>query len=285
MTGKNIKKPLRVDSHQHFWNYTSHEYSWIDESMEVLRRDFLPQELAGILLKHKMDGSIAVQARGSLVENDFLLKLSEDHQSILGIVGWLDFFSDSFMHDLKRFNSYQKMKGYRAMVQDEPQPSKFLEDEIFNKGITLIQKCGKVYELLIRENDLPAALSFCKRHDHGPIVLCHMGKPMVKSHIFGFWEDNLKKLASLSHVYVKISGIVTEANWGKWTTQELLPYFEKTINFFGPQRVLFGSDWPVCLLSGTFDEVYSLANEGAKILSKSEMDLFFGENAKRIYDL
>ncbi|MDR2353326.1 MAG: amidohydrolase family protein [Deltaproteobacteria bacterium] len=285
MTNGIVKSALRIDAHQHFWRYSKALYSWIDSSMEILKRDYLPVDLKPVLEKHQMNGSLAVQARASDEENSFLLELRKDHPFILGIVGWLDFCAPSLSAQLERLNSYSAIKGYRAMVQDMPSPSDFLESDAFNKGVKLLQDTSKVYELLIHEADLPAAVSFCRRHDRAPIVLCHLGKPDVKNGNPSFWEKILKNLASLSHVSVKISGIVTEAEWGKWTTSLLLPYLERTLQFFGPERILFGSDWPVCLLSAKTGEVYSLASKLAEILSTAEKELFWGKNAERIYCL
>ncbi|MDR2406333.1 MAG: amidohydrolase family protein [Deltaproteobacteria bacterium] len=285
MSDETSKKVERVDAHQHFWVYSKEEYGWMDSSMGVLMRDYLPDNLLPILEEYKIDGSIAVQARPSLEENEFLLKLSQMNPKILGIVGWLDFCGSGLEEKLERYNSYQVIKGYRAMVQDMPKPSKFLKSEPFNKGVAILQNTGKLYELLIKENDLPAAVSFCQRHDRAAIVLCHMGKPIVPKGDMCFWEEHLKELAALSHVSVKISGIVTEAYWGKWTKAQLVPYLVMALEAFGPERVLFGSDWPVCLLSASVKDVYSLACEATNIFSDHEKELFWGKNAVRIYKL
>jgi L-fuconolactonase len=251
-----------------------------------LQRDFLPDDLDPILEKHNMDGSIAVQAGASLAENNFLLSLSVRHPKILGVIGWIDFCGTDLEERLEQYGDFKKMMGFRAMVQDALNPTEFLKLKAFNKGVDLFQKHGsRVYELLIKESAMPEALEFCKRHDQGPIVLCHLGKPNLRDPKRSAWNVWFPKLAELEHVSVKISGIVTEADWSKWSQAQLLPYLEKAMECFGSKRIMFGSDWPVCLLAADVNDVYSLAEVAAAALSATEKEMFFGGNAANIYAL
>jgi L-fuconolactonase len=276
---------MRIDAHQHFWRYEAGEYAWIDRRMEVLRRDFLPESLAPVLSRHHMDASLAVQARPDERENDFLLQLAAGNDSIAGVIGWVDFCSPAVGDALERWSAYPKMKGYRAMVQDEPNPSEFMTRADFNAGVSALQHKGGLYELLVRSADLEAATAFCARHDQGPIVLCHMGKPDLRLESAEEWAGRLAPLAELAHVSCKLSGLITEAPWHAWRAEDLLPYMRAAIGLFGPDRLLFGSDWPVCLCSGRVDAVYRLAESALAILDEYEQDQVWGENARRIYAL
>jgi L-fuconolactonase len=253
--------------------------------MRVLKQDYLPDDLSPLLESYDFSGSIAVQARGDTKENLFLLELAAQNPQILGIVGWLNFCDEDIENELSCWNSHSLIKGYRTLLQDEESPSDFLASKAFNRGIKALQKTGKVYELLISEKDLPAAIKFCSLHDAGPIVLCHMGKPDVERGSLADWALKLSMLAQLPHVFCKISGIVTEAKWCSWSLIQLIGYLEKAIEIFGTQRILYGSDWPVCLLSGTYSQVLTIAKAASYSFSDNELNLFWGENAARIYQL
>jgi L-fuconolactonase len=278
-------RPQRVDAHQHFWRYAPADYPWMGEAMGALKRDHLPQDLIPILERRGMDGTVAVQARASLEENEFLLSLAESHPQVLGVVGWLDFTDPGVAGELERLGDRPALKGYRHLVQDERDPSAFLAFGPFNAGIAALQKAGRLYELLVHSRDLAAAAKFCARHDRAPIVLCHLGKPDLQRETASEFAERLAPLARLPHVHCKISGLVTEARWGRWQAAELLPYLWAALELFGPGRALFGSDWPVCLCAAGIDEVYQLAEAAAAELSEGERDLFWGLNAVRLYNL
>ena len=174
------------------------------------------------------------------------------------------------------------LKGYRHQVQDEPSPSAFLEDGRFNRGVETLQRGGKVYEVLIHAKDLPAAIAFCGRHDLGPLVLDHLGKPDVRHESAAEWARRIAPLAAQEHVSCKLSGLITEAHWHGWDERDLLPYLDAALECFGPSRLLFGSDWPVCLLSGTYDQVCGLAGKATASLSEAERDAVWGGNACRV---
>ena len=203
----------RVDAHQHFWRFDPASYGWIGDGMDVLKRDFLPAELRFELDIRHIGGSVAVQARASEAETDFLLGLAASNPWILAVVGWIDLRADDLEARLEARASSAVLKGYRHQVQDEPSPSAFLEDGRFNRGVETLQRAGKLYEVLIRAKDLPAAIAFCGRHDLGPLVLDHLGKPDVRHESAAEWARRIAPLAALEHVSCKLSGLITETHW------------------------------------------------------------------------
>ena len=275
----------RVDAHQHFWRFDPAAYGWIGDDMAVLKRDFLPAELRFELDIRHIGGSVAVQARASEAETDFLLGLASSNPWILGVVGWIDLLAGDLESRLEARASSAVLKGYRHQVQDEPAPSAFLEDGRFNRGVETLQRGGKVYEVLIHAKDLPAAIAFCGRHDLGPLVLDHLGKPDVRHESAAEWARRIAPLAAQEHVSCKLSGLITEAHWHGWDERDLLPYLDAALECFGPSRLLFGSDWPVCLLSGTYDQVCGLAGKATASLSEAERDAVWGGNACRVYGI
>ena len=280
-----MDKVRRVDAHQHFWRYEAEGYGWIGDGMDVLKRDFLPDELRLELDGQGVYGTVAVQARGTEAETEFLLGLAATYPWILAVVGWIDLRADDLEARLEARTPSAVLKGYRHQVQDEPSPSAFLEDGRFNRGVELLQRRGKVYEVLIRSHDLPAAAAFCGRHDLGPLVLDHLGKPDVRNESAAEWRERIRPLAALEHVSCKLSGLITEAPWRAWGEPDLLPYLDAALECFGPRRLLFGSDWPVCLLSGSYGQVRGLAEAATASLSEAEREAVFGGNASRGYGI
>ncbi len=280
-----MDKVRRVDAHQHFWRYGVEEYGWIGEGMDALKRDFLPDELRLELDGQGVYGTVAVQARSAEAETDFLLGLAARYPWILAVVGWIDLRADDLEARLEARASSAVLRGYRHQVQDEPSPSAFLEDGRFNRGVELLQRRGKVYEVLIRSQDIPAAAAFCGRHDLGPLVLDHLGKPDVRHESAAEWAERIRPLAALEHVSCKLSGLITEAPWRAWDGRDLLPYLDAALECFGPERLLFGSDWPVCLLSGSYGQVRGLAEAATASLSEAEREAVFGGNARRVYGI
>lgn len=230
----------RVDAHQHFWRFDPAAYGWIGDDMAVLKRDFLPAELRFELDIRHIGGSVAVQARASEAETDFLLGLASSNPWILGVVGWIDLRAGDLEARLEARASSAVLKGYRHQVQDEPSPSAFLEDGRFNRGVETLQRGGKVYEVLVHAKDLPAAIAFCGRHDLGPLVLDHLGKPDVRHESAAEWARRIAPLAAQEHVSCKLSGLITEAHWHGWDERDLLPYLDAALECFGPSRLLFG---------------------------------------------
>jgi L-fuconolactonase len=277
--------PVRVDAHQHFWTYTPQDYPWIDERHAPLQRDFLPDDLKPLLDQHGIDGCIAVQARQSPDETDALLAHATTHPWVLGVVGWVDLRANDLDAQLARWATAPKLVGFRHLVQDEPAPSLFLQDPAFARGMRQLQHCGLAYDVLVKDKDLHAATDFCQRHDQHHLILDHLGKPDLSLEDPIAWAERLAPLAALPHVACKLSGLITEADWQQWRPGELLPYFYLALELFGPDRLMFGSDWPVCQLAGSYGEVHHLFDTAISSLSSAEQDALRGGTALRLYGL
>lgn len=273
-----------IDSHQHFWIYEKGKHAWIDDEMGNIRRDFLPAHLGPIYEEHGITGCIAVQADQTLKENDFLLEHSSNHDFIKGIIGWVDLSSDRLNEDLEYYSEFPLIKGYRHVVQAESDPLFLLRKDFLN-GITELQKRELVYEILVFPHQLPSVLEFVKLFPDITFVIDHIAKPYIKSGYFESWDVLMKELGKIENVNCKVSGLITEADYQSWKTEEILPYMDAVLESFGPQRILYGSDWPVCLVAGSYGDVLNLAKEFSKKLSEEEQELFFCKNPERIYNL
>lgn len=274
---------MRVDSHQHYWQYIPSDYQWINSDMNILQKDFLPKDIYTTLNQYQIDGVIAVQARQTEIETDFLLKLSEEYSWIYGVIGWINLL-DPKLSDVLSNVKHDKLKGFRHLIQDEKEPSKFFENEQFNRGVKEILKEGYIYEILFHEKDISAAIQFCQRHDQSPLVIDHLGKPNISSSDPKEWLNQIRKIAELPHVYCKLSGLITEAKQN-WVNEDIQPFIEIAIELFTPDRLMFGSDWPVCLLAGNYNDVYHLINDQINKLSISEQDFIMGKVAQKIYQI
>lgn len=273
-----------IDSHQHFWIFEKEKHAWIDDNMANIRRDFLPMDLEPIYNENKVGGCIAVQADQTLKENDFLLDLASKHDFIKGIIGWVDLRSERLQHDLDIYGQFPIVKGYRHVVQAEIDPLFLLRKE-FLEGIGELQNRGLIYEILVFPHQLPSVLEFVRLFPHITFVLDHMGKPNIKSGYIQAWKLLMKELGKVENVHCKISGVITEADYKNWTVPDLLPYLEVALESFGTKRILYGSDWPVCLVAGNYGKVLELAKEFANELSENEQQDFYHNNAGRIYNL
>ena len=274
----------RIDAHHHFWQYSANEYGWIGDTMEPLQRDFLPDDLRKEMSVAVVDGAITVQARQSLDETRWLLRLAEEHTFLRGVVGWAPLVSGDFPRLVEELAGGAKLKGLRHVLQDEPQQD-FMLREDFNRGIRALSGTGLVYDILIYNRHLPTAAEFVDRHPHQAFVLDHLAKPPIRDRKLSPWRKDLKALAERPHVYCKLSGLVTEANWDRWTIDDLRPYFDTVLECFGPSRLLAGSDWPVCLLASTYNRWWQTLDELVSALSDSERAAILGENAVRVYHL
>ncbi len=272
-----------IDSHQHFWVYDPHLYDWIDDSMEVLKRDFLPHDLKLIFKQKNVDGCIAVQARTDSQEIDFLLQISNEHQFVKGVVGWLDFQHKNFEEKLEFYSSQTNLKGLRHVVQAEP--IGFLDDKKFRSGLALLEEHAMVYDILIFPPQLEESIRLVRDFPNQIFVLDHIAKPYIKSGEIKKWEKDIKTLAQYDNVYCKLSGLVTEANWNHWTINDLRPYLDVIIRNFGTHRLLYGSDWPVCLLAATYHEVLEIPRKFLAKFTLNEKSAIFGLNASKIYHL
>lgn len=278
---------MRIDSHQHFWRYTADDYGWIDDSMRVIRRDFLPQDLAPQLAAAGVDGTVAVQARQSLAETDFLLDLAASHSLVKGVVGWVPLREQGSAvgATLDRYARHPAFKGVRHVLQGEDDA--YMADPAFNAGLREVAARGLTYDLLVFARQLPAALGFVARHPTLPIVLDHIAKPVVQGPPPSAWLEHIRELARHPHVSCKFSGVVTEVHAPGWTwTPELLrPYFEVALEAFGPRRLMFGSDWPVCLVASDYLRWHRFVEDCTASLTPDERAAILGGNAVSFYNL
>lgn len=273
-----------VDAHHHFWRYNPLEYDWIDGSMSELRRDFLPANLLAEIQAAGVDGVVSVQARQTLAETEWLLELAASNPWIKGVVGWVPLASGDVAKELFRFAAQPQFRGVRHVVQGEADPE-FLLRPAFESGLRCLTQMGLVYDLLIYESQLPQATACVDRHPDQTFVLDHIAKPRIRDAAFEPWAANLRELARRPNVYCKLSGIITEANWATWTPKELRPYFDVVLDAFGPGRLLFGSDWPVCLVAGDYGRWMLTVRELVADLSPDEQAAVLGGNARRVYRL
>jgi L-fuconolactonase len=274
----------RIDAHQHFWRYSQAEYEWIDASMADLQRDMLPQDLAPELAAASIDGAITIQARQTLEETKWLLQLAEQYEWIRGVVGWADIAGVNFHEELEALRSNKLLLGLRHVVQAEQDPDFLLHDN-FARGIRALRGTGLVYDLLILEHQLPMAIEFVRRHPNQVFVLDHIAKPRIAAGILDPWRTNLRTLASHPNVYCKLSGMATEAAWDHWTIEDLRPYFDAVLEAFGPSRLMFGSDWPVCTVAASYGRWLSTLETLLHTLSQSEQERVFGGTAIEAYRL
>jgi L-fuconolactonase len=274
----------RIDAHHHLWRYSKKEYGWIAGDMAPIARDFLPQDLQKVLTSSGMQGGITVQARQTLEETQSLLNFAQEFPFIRGVVGWAPIARPEFPQVLERFHHFEKLKGFRHVVQDEPDDAFLLRPD-FNAGIALFKRYGLVYDILIFERQLPAAISFVDRHPAQVFVLDHIAKPRIRDRLLEPWRTNIRELARRGNVFCKLSGMVTEAHWAKWRPADLQPYFDVVLNAFGPKRLLAGSDWPVCLLAATYQTWFSTLREFISPLSSTEQEMILGGVASEVYSL
>ncbi|HLK60754.1 MAG TPA: amidohydrolase family protein [Chthonomonadaceae bacterium] len=275
---------MRIDAHQHFWMYEPEEYGWITGEMKALRRNFLPGDLAPLLRQIGFDGSIAVQARQSLEETEWLLTLSEQYDFIRGVVGWVDLRSTLVRKELETLAPHPKLCGVRHIVQDEPDDAFLLRPE-FLRGLALLQDFGLAYDLLLYPRHLPVAVKVVEKFPGQTFVLDHLAKPAIKDRALSPWREDLQALARFPNVYCKLSGMVTETHWGRWQAQDFQPYLESALVAFGPERLMIGSDWPVCTLSGDYASVMGIVNEFLKSLPEEASQQILGANCLRAYRL
>jgi L-fuconolactonase len=275
---------MTIDSHHHFWKYGIEEYGWIDDTMKVIRRDFLPADLKKEIQAAGIDGVVSVQARQTLEENRFLLDFARRNDFIKGVVGWVPLIDPNVRGALEEFAQQPKAKGVRHVLQGEPDDRYILRED-FNRGIALLKDLGLVYDILIFERHLPQTLQFVDRHPDQVFVLDHIAKPRIKDGYLSPWQTNIVQLAHRPNVYCKISGMVTEADYQNWTEEELTPYIDTVVSAFGPKRVMFGSDWPVCLVACPYGRWVEIVKRRIAELSETEQRRILGETAVEAYKL
>ncbi|WP_297796229.1 amidohydrolase family protein [uncultured Eudoraea sp.] len=273
-----------IDSHQHFWKYDPVTYSWIDDSMAVLQKDFLPSDLAPILEKNHVEGCVAVQADQSERETGFLLQLAGENKFIKGVVGWVDLRAEDIHKRLAHFSRDKKLKGIRHIVQEEPDPEFMLRKD-FQNGIRHLAQFGLTYDILVYPNQLAAAVLLTRAFPEQKFVLDHIAKPRISEGLDNQWMHHIKELALNPNVSCKISGMVTETSNFKWQQQDFTPFMEVVLDAFGWQRLMYGSDWPVCLLGANYKEVFTIVKDYISKLSDNERAGIMGLNAKEFYAL
>jgi L-fuconolactonase len=269
-----------VDAHHHFWDPATADYPWMTDDVAPIRRRFGPEDLVPSLLRRGVDGTVVVQARSSLDETHELLRTAADVSWLAGVVGWVDLTDPQVGAVLAGLRG-GRLVGVRHQVQDEPDPQWLLRPDV-ERGIEALEREGLVYDLLVRARELPAALELAGRHPGVRFVVDHLAKPPVRDGDQSAWAEGLAALASLPNVSCKLSGLVTEADWSTWTPTELLPYLRRALDWFGPERSMFGSDWPVCLLAADYDEVVDLL---LAVLDRNERAAVMGGTATRVYNL
>ncbi|GMQ24381.1 amidohydrolase family protein [Algoriphagus sp. oki45] len=274
---------MKVDSHQHFWEYDPNRQDWITDDMKRIRRNFLPGDLFPLLQDAKIDGCIAVQAEESLRETDFLIDLAQQHEWILGVVGWADLGSDGLEEVLENYSENEHLVGFREVLQSKD-PRYMLREE-FIRGIHKLGEKGYCYDLLTFPQHLEATLELVKKCPDQRFVIDHLSKPGIKSGAWKEWKKLISPLAERELVWCKLSGMVTEADWQKWTYEDLFPFLEISMELFGPKRLMFGSDWPVCLVAGEYEQVFRVIEEFSSQLSTSEQDRIWGETALEFYQI
>ena len=273
---------MRIDSHQHFWEYDPEQYGWMDDRMTVLQHDHLPDDLSAAQADLGFDGSIGVQARQTLEENRWLLELADSNPRMKGVVGWVDLQSDDVAAQLAQFADHPRFVGVRHVVQDEPEDDFMLWSE-FVGGISNLEHFGLTYDILIFPKQLSAAIKLVKQLPKQPFVLDHIAKPLIKDSVLEPWSEQIQILAEHSNVHCKISGMVTEADWQNWKPEDFHPYLEIVLDAFGPERLMIGSDWPVCRLAGEYSAVMQIAIDFMQTHAPEHMDAFLGGNALAFY--
>lgn len=273
-----------IDSHHHFWNYTEDEYGWIDNDMALIRRDFLPKHLKMELDEAGVDGVVSVQARQSLEETDWLLEMAHQHLFIKGVVGWLPIADDNFKPLLEKYAHNSLLKSLRHVIQGEPDDNYILRPD-FNRGIERLKDFSLTYDVLIFERHLPQTIQFVDRHPNQLFVIDHIAKPQIRNGLLSPWRENMIELGKRPNVFCKISGMVTEADFKKWTPEQLHPYFDTVLEAFSPQRLMFGSDWPVCLVGVSYQQWVQNICQVIRLLSVDEQQCIMGETAAKAYQL
>ena len=273
-----------IDAHHHLWRYSVAEYGWIDESMQGLRRDFLPADLQAEIAAAGVDATVAVQARQTLEETRWLLDLAHRNACIAGVVGWAPIAGREFAPILEELQADSKLKGLRHVLQDEPDDAYALRED-FQRGLKRLEGTGLVYDILIYARHLPVAVQLVDRHPNQIFVLDHLAKPRIAAQELSPWREDLRELAKRPNVVCKISGMATEADWQRWTLADLEPYLATALECFGPQRLLAGSDWPVCTVATPYPRWWNTLRQWAAPLSAQEQVAIFGGNAARVYQL
>ena len=275
---------MKLDAHQHFWQYNPAHQDWMTDQMQVLKRDYLPGELKPLLQAIGFQGSIAVQARQILEETEWLLQLADRHDFIHGVVGWVDLRATALSDQLEKLTRHPKLVGMRHVLHDEPDDNFMLRPE-FRRGIGLLGEFKLTYDLLLFPKHLPAAVKLVAEFPNQPFVLDHSAKPAIREGQLSPWQENLRQLAAFPNVCCKLSGLVTEAKWQAWNPADFRRYLDIVIQVFGPERVMIGSDWPVCTLSGDYVSTMMIVLEYVRQFTVENHESILGGTCAKFYGL
>jgi L-fuconolactonase len=274
----------RIDAHQHFWQFDPVRDAWISDDMAAIQRDFLPEDLAPVLQEHGLDGCVAVQASQSEAETDWLLELAARHDFIKGVVGWVDLRAENIHERLAHYSHFEKLKGFRHVLQGETDRALMLRPE-FRRGVAALYQHGFTYDLLVLPDQLGFAAELAEAFSTQPFVLDHLAKPLIKTGELEPWRRDIQALAAHENVMCKVSGMVTEADWQHWRPADFWPYLNVVFEAFGPNRVMFGSDWPVCNVAGGYGRMHALVADYVAQLAPGEQARFWGDTATAFYQL
>jgi L-fuconolactonase len=273
-----------IDSHQHFWKYNPSRHNWINDNMSVIRKDFMPSDLKTIYVENNIDGCIAIQVDQTINETNFLLNLAKENTFIKGVVGWIELRAPNINEVLNHYSNFEQIKGFRHLVQGE-NDNKFLLRSEFLRGISYLEKYNYVYDILIFPNQLEMALEFVKKFPNNKFVIDHIAKPNIKDNLYREWAKLMSKISNYENVFCKMSGMITEADYKLWTPDQITPYMDLVLKSFGSKRILFGSDWPVCLVAGSYKKVKELVVNFIEKLSENEKANVMGKNAINLYNI
>lgn len=273
-----------IDSHNHFWKYHPHEYAWISDDMSVLKKSFLPEDLQYIFNRNGVSSGIAVQARQNEEENKFLFDLADNYSFVEGVVGWIDLHAPDLEDQLQRFVAHPKAVGIRHMIQSE-KDEWFMLNKTFLSGVKRLQDFGLAYDILISYEQLPVAVKFVEKLPGQKLVLDHIAKPPIWAGNPEPWKTHIFEIARHENLYCKISGLVTEADRQKWKEDDIKPYLDVVFEAFGADRLMFGSDWPVCLLAADYARVLQLIWNYIEQFSREEQEKILGLNTRNFYSL
>ena len=272
-----------IDAHQHYWELNRFDYSWLDDSLlSAIRKDFLPEDLKSHLAETGVDKTIFVQTQHNLEENRWVLQLIEQYDFIIGMVGWVDLASEACEDQLAEFKDDPKFVGIRHITQDEPDDDFIVRPEVL-RGLRVLEKHRIPFDLLFFVKHLHHAATLGRELPELPMVIDHLAKPQIKDQKRDDWEANFREAAQCDNLFCKLSGMVTEADWQHWKPADLKPYVEIALEAFGPERCMFGSDWPVCELAGTYQQVFDALKECVNSLSESEQEQIFCKTAQKFY--
>ncbi len=275
---------MTIDSHQHFWRYTAASYPWMTDKLASLRRDYLPEDLAPLLKQTGLDGCVAVQAQQTVAEARWLLALADAHPIIKGVVGWVDLQSDRVEEQLAELARHPRFVGVRHVVQDEPDDN-FMLRPAFQRGIGKLRQFNLAYDILVFPKQLPASIQLAANFPEQRFVLDHIAKPFIRDGTISPWSEQIRELAKAPNVWCKVSGMITEAKWTGWRAEDFRPYLDVVFEAFGVERLMFGTDWPVATLAGTYQEVHQLAASYVRNLTAEQQARFFGGSATEFYRL